>query len=209
MRVIHQCEVPEEQVRDPVKPDVEVEHISTGGGDGLAVLPLELRGVLMVQRLDVEVTLGQRCQGLPYELGRVIAQMRIADKAGAEWVARLAHAEADLADADFALEGDQHDGLQDYVYCAQDVRQETEVPVGPSIGELVRPDHLQDEEGGGRGADADEGDPVLDGQGGHEDEVDREEQHDESVDPDAPLEVHEAEELALHQGKGHVVCFKL
>ena len=137
MRVIHQCEVPEEQVCDPVKPDVEVEHISTGGGDGLAVLPLELRGVLMVQRLDVEVTLGQRCQGLSYELGRMIAKMRIADKAGAKWVARLAHAEADLAIADLTLQSPEQIRLCQDEERAQAERSSAEVPVRPSVGKFV------------------------------------------------------------------------
>ena len=131
--------------------------------------------------------------------------MRVADELRAERVACLADAEADLADTDLVLQLDDVERLQDDVKSAEDVCEETEVPVCPSIGKFVRPDQLQDEESGGWGGDADKGNPVLEGQLRRNDPVQGHEQHDESIDPDAVLEVEDAEELGLQEGEGHVL----
>lgn len=168
VRVVAKGKVAKDEVDNDVHPDEQVEHTDWSCLRGVAILPLELIVAFVNEGLDVVVTLGHRIKTLPHEL--ILSVGRLTNEVGSEWIAHLVDTELDRAVADTRLHLLKHQSLHDDVDCAEDVRSETEVPVGPGVGKvgwvvgLVPEEHA--DEGSAWAGHSGEHDPVLDAQSG-------------------------------------------
>ena len=143
----------------------------------------------MVQLGEVQVTLGESLESLLDKVGVYLRKVAVTDKLWCQWVAHLIDPEADLSEADGRLQLQDEPRLHDHVSEAEQVRHETEVPVGPSVRKLVLEDELEDEQGNSWAANADEGDPILRCENGLRDEVGGHGDVEQAVQPYTILQI--------------------
>ena len=190
VRIVDDGHVGEEDEKDPVEPEEEVDDCSRSCPGCFSVIPAEILVEAVEKGLHVIVTPGK---SLKATFGKVLifpGEVLGTNESWREWVSRFSHAELDRAASNRFLHSLKLCCLQKDEDESKNEGNSTEVPVGHRIAKfslLIKEE--QAEESRCWASYKDEGEPVVECQLWGEDVVERHDCHEETISPYAVLEV--------------------